>query len=70
MSSERTRPSSGQLSNKLSGTNEFQSNVILTAAGGSSGQAQGKGDGGVAWLARLQAPRAAGSDLWRVQQAF
>ncbi|CAE7658806.1 SOQ1 [Symbiodinium pilosum] len=41
---------------RIPGTNEFQSNVILTAAGGSSGQAQGKGDGGVAWLARLQTP--------------
>ncbi|CAE7199415.1 Nhlrc2 [Symbiodinium natans] len=41
---------------RIPGTNEFQANVILTAAGGSAGQSQGKGDGGVAWLARMQGP--------------
>ncbi|CAE7025598.1 SOQ1 [Symbiodinium sp. KB8] len=41
---------------RIPGSNEFQANVILTAAGGSTGQSQGKGDGGVAWLARMQGP--------------
>ncbi|CAE7501326.1 unnamed protein product [Symbiodinium sp. CCMP2592] len=41
---------------RIPGSNEFEANVILTAAGGSTGQSQGKGDGGVAWLARMQGP--------------
>ncbi|CAJ1344809.1 unnamed protein product [Effrenium voratum] len=41
---------------RIPGTNEFQANIILSAAGGGMGQQSDKGDGGVAWLARLQAP--------------
>eukprot|EP00435_Cladocopium_sp_Y103_P068969 s216_g32.t1 len=37
------------------GSNEFARNIILTAAGGAVGQIT-KGDGGVALLARMQAP--------------
>jgi len=40
---------------RIPGTNEFQRNIILTAAGGATGQTT-KGDGGVAWLARMQSP--------------
>eukprot|EP00435_Cladocopium_sp_Y103_P021238 s4452_g5.t1 len=38
---------------RIPGTNEFQRNIILTAAGGATGQTT-KGDGGVAWLARME----------------
>lgn len=40
---------------RIPSTNEFRRNIILTAAGGATGSTT-KGDGGVAWLARMQAP--------------
>eukprot|EP00931_Biecheleriopsis_adriatica_P049453 TRINITY_DN28608_c0_g2_i1.p1 TRINITY_DN28608_c0_g2~~TRINITY_DN28608_c0_g2_i1.p1 ORF type:complete len:4151 (-),score=822.11 TRINITY_DN28608_c0_g2_i1:49-11319(-) len=42
---------------RIPGTNEFQANIILAAAGSGQGESgSGKGDGGVAWMAKVQAP--------------